>query len=161
MCVAPYLLVFLLQFRESEFQLRTRATHAAQSTGLGGPLHDHIVTTYGISQDSILNTSRFFHIVDGLLPDIMHDILEGTLQLVLKYLLRYLVLDQKAFSLETLNRRIRSFTYGKADSRNKPSPIDDKTLKCTTNTLKQSGIYVHSGFSIIACPPICVHACRA
>ena len=47
-------------------------------------LHDHITTTYGLHRNSILNTSKYFHIVDGLAPDIMHDILEGSLQYEIK-----------------------------------------------------------------------------
>ena len=53
-----------------------------------GPLKQHTATTYGITCNSILNTLKFFHVVDGIIPDIMHDILEGTLQLHIKWLLR-------------------------------------------------------------------------
>ena len=36
-------------------------------------------TTYGVNSQSVLNRSRYFHVVDGLSPDIMHDVLEGSL----------------------------------------------------------------------------------
>lgn len=45
--------------------------------GLGGPLNDHISTTYGIVRNSILNRLGYFHVVTGLVPDLMHNILEG------------------------------------------------------------------------------------
>ena len=45
--------------------------------GLGGPLHDHISTTFGINRNSILNKLQYFHVVRGLVPDVMHNILEG------------------------------------------------------------------------------------
>ena len=59
-----------------DFQLRTRDMHEQHCDKLQGPLHDHITTTYGLHRDSILNTSKFFHITEVLVPDIMHDILE-------------------------------------------------------------------------------------
>ena len=36
-----------------------------------------MAATYGLRCDSILNSSRFFHVTEGLSPDITHDILEG------------------------------------------------------------------------------------
>ena len=55
-------------------------------TYLGGPLQEHVATTYGVVRDSILNKSRFFHVTEGLAPDIMHDVLEGALT---KELIKY------------------------------------------------------------------------
>lgn len=37
------------------FQLRTRVTHQTHCSSLGGPLHDHIATTYGLNRESSLN----------------------------------------------------------------------------------------------------------
>lgn len=124
--------------------MRSRETHANHVADLEGPLHDHIATTYGISEKSILNDSKFFHVVSGLVPDVMHDILEGTLQLTLKCLLHYIIHDMKFLTLVTLNERIASFDYGQADKRNKPSEISASTLASDSYTLKQSGSYVPS-----------------
>ena len=119
--------------------LRTREIYNEHCSSLDGPLHQHIATTYGVTSNSVLNTSNFFHVVDGIVPDIMHDILEGTLQLHLKWLLAYLVIEEKIISLNTLNSRIQSFNYGPADSSNKPTPISLDTLSSTTrNNVKQS-----------------------
>ena len=52
-------------------------------SSLGGPLHDHFATTFGLHKDSTLNSS-FFHATEGLVPDIMHDCLEGCLQYEIK-----------------------------------------------------------------------------
>ena len=52
--------------------------HVSHCEDLGGALHNHIATTYGLVRDSILNSTRYFHIVEGL---VMHDLLEGALQL--------------------------------------------------------------------------------
>ena len=51
--------VYFVQFTSEAFQARTRETHANQCAELGGPLHDHFATTYGLHRDSIVNTSRF------------------------------------------------------------------------------------------------------
>ena len=73
--------------------MRTRSTHASHLADLNGPLHDHVAKTYGVTTQSILNSLQYFHVVDGLVPDVMHDILEGTVQLTLKCLLKYLIYD--------------------------------------------------------------------
>ena len=82
-------------------------------------LPNHAAVTYGVQFDSVLNSSKYFH-VDGLVPDIMHDIPEG-LQLHIKWLLHYFIVKEKYFTLPTLNNRIESFCYGSSDSKNKPS----------------------------------------
>lgn len=126
------------QFHESQLSLRTRDTHKDHCTGLDGPLKDHFSTTYGILCESILNSSRYFHIVDGMIPDIMHDILEGTLQLHIKWLLKYLIIEEAFFPLDLLNTRICSFAYGPADTNNKPTIIGNETLTSNGNCVKQS-----------------------
>lgn len=120
--------------------MRTREAHKSYIADLIGPLRNHniISTTYGICEESILNSSRYFHVTDGMVPDIMHDILEGTAQITLKCLLKHLVQDQKWFSFETLNSRIDSFNYGPMDLPNKPSEISKATFK-NCDSLKQSG----------------------
>ena len=148
-----------MQFKESDFQPRTRETHDAHCSGLQGSLRNHISTTYGINRESILNSLRYFHTVEGLVPDInMHDVLEGTLQLCVKQLLVHYVIEEKLFSLTELNRRIAIFKYGWADVKNKPTPFIRTTLTSTENNgLKQSSI-----LSIGSCSPACfpVHKCE-
>ena len=129
-----------IQFTEAELQLRTHVTHTSHELDLEGPLHAHIATTYGVTGKSILNKSRYFHVVTGLVPDVMHDVLEGVTQLTMKCLLKYLIQEKKYFSLSVLNERIMSFNYG-SDVCNKPSEISKATFNSTdSNTLKQSGM---------------------
>ena len=128
------------QFKESELQLRSKEAYKSHIADLDGPLHDHIATTYGVTEKSILNSSRYFHVIEGLVPDIMHNILEGTLQVSLKCLINYLIRDQKFFSLLTLNKRMSSFQFGSAEQKNKPSELCLSTFH-TSDTLKQSGMY--------------------
>ena len=66
-------------------------THASQCASLDDPLYDHFATTYGLQRDSILNTSCYFHITEGLVPDVMHDVLEGCLAYEVKELLKHII----------------------------------------------------------------------
>ena len=84
-----------------------------------------------------MNSLRFFHVTEGLSPDIMHDILEGCLQYETKELLKQYILCQKIFSLVELNRRIENFPYCYCDMKNKPVPI--RNLLTSDNSLKQTG----------------------
>lgn len=87
-------------------------------------------------KDSILNSSRYFHVTEGLPPDCMHDMLEGTLQFEIKELLKSLI-ARGLIRLESLNEKIELFPYDPCDSVNKPSPICN--LFSTDHSLRQSG----------------------
>ena len=92
--------MYFLQFISANFEPRTRTTHNLHCADLNGPLHDHITTAYGVQRNSILNQSRYFHVTEGLSPDIMHDLLEGCLQYETKELLKHFILKKKIFTLE-------------------------------------------------------------
>ena len=125
-----------IQFSATDFQLRTRETHASHCMMLEGECSDHVAVTYGVVHDSILNSSKYFHVTEGLPPDCMHDMLEGTVQYEVKELLKYLV-AQGIITLERINLRIDQFPYNDCDSANKPSTI--QKLSSSDHSLKQSG----------------------
>ena len=75
---------FFIYFVASAFQPRTQETHKEHCGMLNGVVANHIATTYGLSRDSILNSSCYFHVTEGLPPDSMDDLLEGTLQYEVK-----------------------------------------------------------------------------
>ena len=106
---------------------------------LGGHLKDHIATTYGIAHSSILNTSCYYHVADGLPPDCMHDILEGVLSYKDKMLLVAFITERHYFDLDILNGQIRSFPFCDAES-SKPTCISSANLCSSDKKLKQSGI---------------------
>lgn len=78
-CKQRYMIACIVECFDStslmqyQFQVCTHGTHASHTKDLEGPLHDHIAITYGITDNLILNSCRYFHVVDGLVPDIMHD----------------------------------------------------------------------------------------
>lgn len=97
-----------------------------------------MATCYGINMESILNSSNYFHVVDGLPPDIMHDVLEGALPYEIKLMLSHL-LHQSYFTLKEVNKRILTFNYG-SDSKDKPSILTSASLCSSGTYIKQSGI---------------------
>ena len=124
------------QFVATAFQARTRVTHKEHCSMLQGALADHVATTYGLTRDSILNQSRYFHVTEGLPPDCMHDLLEGTMQYEIKELLKSLT--QRGFiSLQDINCWIALFPYSACDAVNKPSPV---SLSSADHSLKQTGL---------------------
>lgn len=100
-----------------------------------------------------MNELNYFHVVTGLVPDIMHNILEGsytiilifltllhslgTLELCMRQLLIQCVNVDKLFTVKLLNNRIGSFDYG-PDVANKPTKINPKHLT-STGHIKQTG----------------------
>ena len=81
------------QFSDKALQLRTKENYEAHCADLGGPLNDHIATTFGIVRNSILNNLNFFHVTSGLVPDIMHNILEGIGQINAFHINTYIIQD--------------------------------------------------------------------
>ena len=67
---------------------------------------DDISSQYGINLRSILNQSRYFHVIEGLPGDAMHDVLEGSLLFEIKELLKHLISD-RVISINSLNETIR------------------------------------------------------
>ncbi|EDO36381.1 predicted protein [Nematostella vectensis] len=100
---------------------------------------EDITQQYGINQRSILNFTRYFHVVGGLPGDTMHDVLEGLLQYEVKEFLKYAMYEKRFLTLDNLNTSIRDFDYGYSDAANKPSLISSKILNSGTNSLKQRG----------------------
>ena len=80
---------------------------------------------------------RYFHVTEGLVPDIMHDILEDILPFELKELLKFMI-SEKVTTLAELNDAIHSFPYTFVDVTNKPNIIEASTLCSTDHSLKQT-----------------------
>lgn len=132
------LIIILMQFLSESFLARTRFTHADQCSRLGGILHDHFSTTYGLHRDSSLNSLQYFHITEGLIPDIMHDCLEGCVQYETKELLKY-ICSERILTISSINNLIQSFPFLEPDATNRPAPITATTLASADHCLKQTG----------------------
>ena len=93
-----------------------------------------------MSYNSILNDSNYFHVTEGLCPDVMHDVLEGVAQYEVKELLNYLI-NNGVLTLNELNREIHDFPYAYADITDKPTQLSSLTF--SDHSLKQKGIHYY------------------
>ncbi len=79
------------KFSDSDFLPRTANDHNLQCAGLKTKMAKHFGWLYGLTGSSILNELKFFHVINGLVPDVMHDILEGCLPLTICEVLNYYI----------------------------------------------------------------------
>lgn len=109
-----------MQFIEDDFKLRDPITHDHQCSLLNGPLSSEDSTTYGVTGPSPLNSINHFHVAQSQLPqDVMHIIFEGVLPMETKLMLNSFM-ENGYLTLDLLNQRVRHFTYGRIEARNKP-----------------------------------------
>ena len=90
----------------------------------------------GIKEDSCLNSLNYFHVTENICVDVMHDILEGISLIEVKLMLKHFIFEEKLFTLEQFNDRLRSFDYGFANEKNKPTVI--LNLRTAQNPIKQT-----------------------
>ena len=78
--------------------MRTRETHDGHCRLVQDD--PSFIPVNGVKRRSILNQSRYFHVVGGLEVDIVHDQLEGVLPLQVKLLLKQFVHEDKFITLD-------------------------------------------------------------
>jgi len=127
------------QFQVEDFQLRTEVGYDNNCTDIANSEVD-ISAVYGINVRSVLNNSRYYHVIGGLPGDAMHDVLEGLLQYETKEFLRHAVNIEKYFHLDDFNQWLKDFDYGYMNASNRPSTVASKTLNSPSNSLKQRGL---------------------
>ena len=78
----------------------------------------------GLRRSCALNSLSYYHVSENYAPDLrlMHDFLEGLLPFEMKLVVSELI-HQENVSLDELNSRIQSFSYGITEQANKPSLI--------------------------------------
>ena len=104
---------------EADFKMRDPASYDFQCSLLKGPLADQDSTTYGLNYPSPLKQIHEFHVANSQLPqDIMHVLFEGVIPKEIKLMLHAFI-SKNYFTLHVLNSRIKSFTYGRREYRNK------------------------------------------
>ena len=82
-----------------------------------------MASAYGIKSNSCLNELKFFHVAEGLPPDLAHDVFEGFAIDFMSGIIGMLV-EQKCFTLQELNNRISTFEYARIDKTNKPQLLE-------------------------------------
>lgn len=87
----------------------------------------------GVKSNSVFNSLENFHVCNpGLPPCLAHDLLEGITAFDLKIFIDYFV-EERWFSISTLNKRIESFQYSLHDNRDKPCPVSASKKRIVGN----------------------------
>ena len=89
---------------------------------------------------TLLNESTYFHVVDGLVPNIKYDVLEGCAPYMVKELVKYII-SEHIITHQELNDHITMFPYSPIDAQNKPTVIPSATLNSSDHSVKQKGDY--------------------
>ena len=92
-------------------------------------------SVYGIKENSSLNCLQYYHVINGLPPNIAHDAFEGFTTDFLQNLLSYFI-QLKVLTPEIVNAAISSFNYSPIDQHNKPQVL--KIISNTTFKVKQT-----------------------
>ena len=92
-------------------------------------------SVYGIKENSSLNCLQYYHVINGLPPDIAHALFEGFATDLLQSLLSYFI-QLKVLTPEIVNAAISSFNYTPIDQHNKPQVL--KMISNTTFKIKQT-----------------------
>ncbi|XP_030762279.1 uncharacterized protein LOC115887094 [Sitophilus oryzae] len=86
--------------------------------------------TFGIKDECIWNDLPYYHNAINIHFDIMHDLFEGVCRYDMGRILHFFILDQKTFTLEILNNRIKYFNYiSGTDIGNAIPPINLKHIQ--------------------------------
>lgn len=75
---------------------------------------------YGVKGTCPLTDAlQYFHAVTGYPPDILHDLLEGVVPVAIDLCLSVMI-ENKYFSLNSVNHAIKTFAYTFSDKTNRP-----------------------------------------
>lgn len=105
----------------------------------------------GILSESILNSIPSFYVTENFSVDIMHDAFEGIIKFGLMNSILYFI-ENNHFSLKNFNFRLRNFSYGEIEIRNRCEEIKQEHLKNKTLHLsaRESNSMLHF-FYIFSC----------
>ncbi|KAK3914286.1 Isethionate sulfite-lyase [Frankliniella fusca] len=103
--------------------MRTKEMHRRNVEELNRRGAAFALASSGVKRDSILTRrSKYTEFPAAMIKDPMHDLLRGIAPMEVKLVLHELCIAQKYFSIEDFNAQLKSFNYGIADMKNKPSP---------------------------------------
>ena len=94
-----------------------------------------MLSAYSINENSSLNCLQYYHVTNGIPPDITHGIYEGFATDFLQKLLSYFI-QLEVLAPEIVNTAISSFNYSPIYQHNKPQVL--KIIADTTFKIKQT-----------------------
>lgn len=109
------------EVRTGSFKARTKQEHFLHvQAALENPTLSHC---FGVKRQCALTSKlKFFHVLSGYPPDLLHDLFEGIVPQELALCLSVLM-KKKYFTLTLLNYLIRQFPYKWTDKVDSPQPI--------------------------------------
>ena len=137
-------LITYMQFVE-EFTLRTKDAHKEQcdmmsDEDVSQAERQYYSKVYGINRSSAISHLDHFDITEQLPQDVMHVLLEGVVPLNSGLFLHHVIVEEGHISVDTLNRKLRSFPYGYYESDKKPPALSLAAIQAGDLTGKQTGI---------------------
>ena len=87
-------------------------------------------SVYGIKQSSCLNDLEYFHVINGLPPDLAYDVFEGIAINVLSDIVGYFC-KEKMIRLEEVNDKNFLFKFSSLNL------IKEKNLRCSESSVLQ------------------------
>lgn len=118
-------------FSGNEFVYRDLEVHkerCALLKTLSRDLYPWWSKRYGINETSVLLNIPQFPLTTNLLFDNMHVLLEGLTPQIFGLFLNNCIIVDKLFTLEWLNKELKSYPYSYIDSHHKPEQIEKKDL---------------------------------
>ena len=85
--------------------------------------HSGIASAYGIKKSLCLNDLNYFHVIEGLPPDIVHDMCKDLAVDVISDIF-HVLFKEKCLTSQKINIRISTFKYS-----NPPKPTNHNQLK--------------------------------
>ena len=76
-------------------------------------------SVFGLKRNSCLNSLTYFHVINGLPPDLIHDVFEGVGVDVIFHVLINSV-NEGVLTINEINNNIATFTFSQIDLKNKP-----------------------------------------
>lgn len=131
--------------KEIPSKIRTLEQYNEQIKKINDSTKVDLKESKGILRYCVLNDLKYFNIIDGMSPDIMHDINEGTAPFVLKNMFEFLI-DKKVFSEKQINDKIINFDYGQLNRNNIPSSIGLLKRSLGQNALQMLTLLQHMPF---------------
>ena len=77
---------------------------------------------YGLKSNSCLNSLTYFHVINGLTPDLAHDVFEGVAVGVIFHVLTNFV-KEGVLTVDEKNNNIVNFTFSQTDLKNQLVPF--------------------------------------
>lgn len=108
--------------REIPEKIRTKETHDEHLAIIADSSKVDLKLTKGVVRDCYLNKLKYYHMIDNMVPDIMHDLDEGAIPFLMKELFVWIT-KEKIYSEKIIASKAQFFDYGFLNKKNTPSLI--------------------------------------